>query len=427
MNMPQGPRLERAGLFGLCLLLMAAALQPCAAGAQTWSRKHQRPALFQIIALDASGESGWPFGAEDVAGDGIKQFDPDEAAVDLRSVYADARTTMLWLRAYVSDTVAPRAGVVAFFFIDSDAQIKTGGKAEGSVLWPAFSADPSGGGYERAIGLRGDGSLLGVFFWDAKQAAWIKQPERPSLATLETGLARDPLRLGGDDHAYFQVQLPLASYGLDLACTGTIFVRIWNDAPGNASFGDDDANAALCQPRLNLYGDPLILQSAACSGDGDCPAQSRCRQGVCLIDYECEDDTDCRDGERCSGGSCQRVVTAACTDGSDCDGLVCSAQQCVACSDTGATSCASDRLCEPNGSCVKPSDRETPASSAPPNTNGTLDADGGGRVRGGSFTCSLQRRGAGSSVRPWLLGFVAALLLRRRRRAAASSRRGDDR
>jgi hypothetical protein len=420
MNVPHGPRLERLVGFGLCLLLMAAASQPCAAGAQTWSLKHQRPALFQIIAVDSTGEPGWPFGAEDLAGDGNQKFDPAEAALDLRSVYADARAKNLWLRAYVSGSVAPATGVVAFFFIDSDAQAKTGGKAEGSVLWPAFTPDSSDGGYERAVGLRGDGSSIGVFFWDAKSAAWVKQPERPALATLETGVARDPLRLDGDDHAYFQVQLALASYGLDLDCTGTIFVRLWNDAAGKAS--DDDADAALCRPRLNVYGDPLILQSAACGGDADCPAQSRCREGVCLIAYSCDDDSDCRADEHCNAGTCQRVVTSACSDAKSCDGLVCASAHCVACSDEGADACPADQLCEPNGSCVSPADQKTPARSAPAGEAGTLEADGGGRVRGGSFTCSFQRQGSAASA-AWLwLGGLATALLQRRRRVALARR-----
>src|ERR1700759_3781948 len=94
-----------------CLLIgVAAALFiTSAAHAQTWSLKRQRPSLFEIIAVDRTAEAGWPFGQEDIAGDGVTTTEPDEAAVDLRSVYADARAKKLWLRAYVSATQTPTA------------------------------------------------------------------------------------------------------------------------------------------------------------------------------------------------------------------------------------------------------------------------------------------------------------------------------
>src|SRR5688572_16119937 len=89
------------------------------ARAQTWSSPRGRPALWQIISVDESGEAGWPYGAEDVAEDGIDSFDPDEAGADLRTVYADADATGLWIRAYVASEAAPPESVVAYFFIDS--------------------------------------------------------------------------------------------------------------------------------------------------------------------------------------------------------------------------------------------------------------------------------------------------------------------
>jgi hypothetical protein len=398
-----------AGLLGLSL---------CAAQAhaQTWSVMRERPSLFEIIAVDATGDASWPFGQEDVAGDGASTEQADEAAIDVRSVYADVRAERLWLRAYVAGKIVPDKNAVAFFFIDDDARTSSGGKAEGNPLGFALGADPTPGGYERAIGVRGDGTLLGVFFWDTSNKQWSQQPDKPVLASSEAGATRDPLRLLGDDHGYFQVDSSLASVGLDAACSGTIFVRTWNDATGKRAFGDDASERAFeCHAKLDTYGNPELLQSGSCKNDAGCPAQGQCRSGICLFSYECVTDEVCPSGEHCSGGACVKVVDQSCKQSADCAGLICDAGHCVACSATGAHACASGYLCAPDGSCLRAADGGSAGKNAGSAGHGSAAGSGGARVRGGAFTCSAARAGHTGSAPLWLLlGLFAAGRGRRR-------------
>lgn len=390
-------------------------LATASVSAQTWSARRERPALFEIIAVDPSAQPGWPFGSEDVAADGAQTFQSDEAAVDLRSIYADARANRLWVRVYTAATEPPAMNAVAFMFLDTDARAGTGGPAEGMAVWPAFEDDPSSGGYERAVGLRGDGTLVGVYAWDATERAWMRQPERPQQTRLETGVSRDPLRLAGDDHAYFQVELDLPAFELDDACDGTIFVRLWNDGTGARRFGDA-TTAGPCKPRLNRFGDPDVLQTATCDDDDSCPARGDCRDGTCVFAYECSQNAECRAGERCEGDVCVRVVeTMSCDGAADCDdGTVCVSGQCTTCRDSGARACAEGLVCTPRGSCIRPSDGEGGGG-----TGGRGEADGGDgpQVRGGAFTCSAGPLGRAGKHGAWL-GLGVALMVALRRRAA---------
>jgi hypothetical protein len=395
--------------------------------AQSWSLSRTRPSLFEIVAVDRTDAALWPFGQEDIAGDGLATVKPDEAAVDLRSLYADARAQRLWLRAYVAAKVAPDASALTFFFIDSDARAGTGGKASDTKLWPSLSADPSLGGYERAIALRGDGTLTGVYIWDTDKRQWIEQSNPARLVTPESGVDRDPLRLVGDEHGYVQVQLDLDTAGLDEACAANLFVRTWNDdSSGKRSFGDAlDVLAVSCRPRLNAFGDPVILQSDVCTSDASCPAAGRCRDGVCLFGYECSADAACRSGEHCTSQVCVRVGDEDCDKTSDCDGLVCAASRCAACSDTGARACESGRVCAPDGTCLDPAARSSSSSN-----NGRP----GERVRGGAFICATQPGGARVGAAWLALGFAALGAWHRRRRlrgkrpdAAAQTTNGGER
>jgi hypothetical protein len=396
--------------------------------AQTWSLERVYPTLFEIIAVDAvGGDTLWPYAQEDLADDGTQTLEADEAAVDLRSVYADARAKRLWLRAYVASKLTPGANALAFFFIDTDARTNTGGKADDHQIWSGLGSDPTPGGYERALGLRGDGTLFGVFFWDAQKKQWSKQAESPKLAATETGVARDPLRISGDDHGYFQVDLELTAAGLTANCDGTIFVRLWNDGSDKRKFGDDsDVQAVACHARLDRFGDPEPLRSDACTADAECPAQGHCSDGVCLFGYECNIDSACRTGEKCSAATCVRAVDKACKQSADCAGLVCDAGRCVACASSATRTCADGWLCAPSGEC-----RDTDASSQA-GTGGTTggaaaSAGNGAKVRGGSFSCAAGQQP--TSAQPWalLLGIAvcAALRGKRRPKARATCQGGD--
>src|SRR4051812_39304237 len=143
----------------IAIAIVGVSIGVSAASAQSWSNPRGRPPLWQIIAVDSSGETGWPYGAEDIAGDGAGKLDSDEASADLRSVYADADKDRVWLRSYVAATGTLSADLVMFFFIDADERSDTGGGADAIDLRPEFKRDPSAGGYERAIGVGADGKL----------------------------------------------------------------------------------------------------------------------------------------------------------------------------------------------------------------------------------------------------------------------------
>jgi len=386
----------------LIALLLGAALASHAgsAHAQTWGSGRSGPVLWQITSVDQSGEPGWPYGAEDIAADGVSAFLADEASADVRTVYADADAERLWLRAYVAAGTAPLASVVAFFFIDTDGRNDTGGAADGDVLEPTLSDDPTRGGYERALAVRGDGKALGAWDWSAQQRVWLPLSPRPSGLRAEVGRARDPIVLGAVEHGYLQVDAEHAISGLNASCGGTIFVRTRNLAAAPRAFGDDD-RAALCTVAADAYGDPVILRSYACRSDAECPSGGRCREGVCLFAYACATATDCPSGSRCSDNRCLRAVEQTCASGADCSGQACESGACVACTETGPRACSAGLSCSPNGTCVDPGAFEPGANWGP------------GKVQGGAFSCSASAQ-EGS---PWSLSLaVLALFLLARRR-----------
>ncbi len=397
--------ITRGAVFTLafCFATMAAH-----AFAQTWSSARGWPPLWQIVAIDRSGEAGWPYGQEDVAGDGLAAFADDEAGADLRTVYADADAQRLWLRAYMVSENPPAAALTAFFFLDIDARTDTGGPAQGAPLAAALSADPTHGGYERAIAVRGDGGLASMWEWDAQTAAWQPLQTRTGTLHAEVGRARDPLAIGPLQRAYVQADLAHELSGLNASCAGLVFVRLRYDSPPR-SFGDDAPEDVACRPQPDAYGDPAILRGSACDADADCPSSGRCRAGACLFTYDCSSDPDCRADERCMAGQCVRVVDGSCNTRADCAGLVCASGTCVACAESGARACSDGLWCAPNGGCV---DVAALPSSA--------------RVQGGAFHCAALPSARGPRL-GW--GILSVILLssgarrRRRFRARACARR----
>lgn len=402
-----------AALIGGLWVLVALPLG--SARAQEWAAQRARPSLFEIIALDALGGLGWPFGREDVAGDGAGTFEADEASTDLRSVYAVVHADQLWLRAYVQSDAGPTAGVTAYFFIDSDASTATGGKTLDATRFPELTTDASAGGYDHVLAVHGDGTSGGAFAWDAKQKAWREQ-SNPAIA-VDVGVAIDPLRLAGDEHGFLQARLPLAGFDIDAGCHSNIWVRISSVPPGSEGRRLVDQDVPVqCRAKLNVFGDPEILKSDVCSDDDSCPAAGRCRDGTCVFGYDCDSNADCRRGTRCEADRCVRLMEGVCDSSADCDGLLCESSRCTACSESGARACADSLVCTPLGACIRPAD---------------ADGGGGGRalaageqVRGGAFSCSASR-GVGPTGRAvaalWLsLGLCAAARGRTRRRRRES-------
>jgi hypothetical protein len=398
------------------------------ARAQTWSSPRGRPVLWQIVAIDESGETGWPYGGEDVAGDGLDSFDAEEAGADLRTVYADADAERLWIRAYVASESAPSASVIAYFFLDSDDRDGTGGDADSDALWPELTADPSAGGYERAIAARGDGTLGGAWRWDTQAGEWTAIAPPPPDDVVEIDRDLDPIRIGGPEHGYLQLELDHDVSGLDASCDGNIFVRMRHDGdPPARAFGDDDEQASACRLATDAFGDPIVLREPACSEDSDCPADGRCREGVCLFAYDCSGDDDCRTGEQCSAGACVRVVERSCGSDADCDGLVCADGDCAACAESGARACAAGLLCSPNGGCVDPEADPIGGGGSSGGAGGGSGAAAPGTTRGGAFHCAAARVGTGgATLGAFSLAFALATVsmrMRRRRSGARSERR----
>src|SRR5688572_22496664 len=74
------------------LLLVAAAGVVAAfsgpAEAQPWALGRQGPGLRELFAIDQTGETGWLYGQEDLAGDGLATFRQQEQSIDIRTAYA---------------------------------------------------------------------------------------------------------------------------------------------------------------------------------------------------------------------------------------------------------------------------------------------------------------------------------------------------
>ncbi len=384
--------------FAVAVICLGSALSS-KVSAQTWTSARGWPPLWQIIAIDQSAEPSWPYGPEDVAGDGLGTFQDDEARADLRTLYADADAERLWLRAYVVSASEPAPGLTATFFLDADARVDTGGPAYGDVFEPRLTPDPTRGGYERAIAVRGDGTVVDAWEWNAQRAAWQRLQARQGAIRVEVGRARDPLGIGAPDRGYLQTAIEHALSGLNASCAAQVFVRLrYESAP--RSFGDDAQEQAACRAPVDAYGDPVVLRSFVCDADADCPRAGRCRDGVCLFAYDCGIDADCRTGEHCSADQCVRAVTGGCSTNAECAGLVCEAGSCVSCTESGTRACADGRFCSPNGSCI---DAEVSSSSD--------------RVQGGAFHCAAAAGSRAPSAVGWLLSTMSLLgILRSRRR-----------
>jgi hypothetical protein len=402
--------------LSLALSVLLALLHARVASAQTWSEAREDPALWQIVTIDGTGETDFPYGSEDVAGDGLGTFSAAEASSDLRSVYATTDPMRLWLRAYLAASVAPGATLDAFFFIDADARNSTGGPAQGMELDAALTKDPTSGGYEVAVRVRGNGMVQGVFAWNASMRAWLENLDAAAPEVSgEAGVSLDPLAIGQARHGYVQLALLHSLSGLSQSCGGTLFVRVLGEGPAMRSFADDAPEELACHAAEDEHGVPIVLQPEGCDSDAQCPADGICRDGVCLFAYACDANDDCPSGYSCTQNRCVRVVSGTCDGAADCAGLVCDAARCVACTQSGARACASGLTCSPDGSCVDTDDVGGSAGNGGP--------EGPGKVRGGAFSCALgASRASASSL---VLLALALLVLRERRRRRTRHARPD--
>jgi hypothetical protein len=239
------------------------------------------------------------------------------------------------------------------------------------------------------------------------------------VAEAERGVARDPLRLLGDDRVYAQVSLELAEAKLDEHCLANIFARTWNDQDARA-FGDAiNSFAVTCHAPLNEFGDPMLLRSDRCSSDDSCPGGGRCREGICLFSYECNGAAACQANQRCTNNVCVHFREESCSASAQCAGLICASAQCVTCADGAERACSGDGVCAPDGRCLSP-------TAAYSGNSDSGDLASGERVQGGALSCSLTR--AGSSM-PWVWLTLLPIAWRRteRRLRRLRSERGGER
>jgi OOP family OmpA-OmpF porin len=400
-------------IIGACLV----ALSPSPALA-SWAEQRTTPHLLDLVAIDRTGEEGWLFGLEDVAGDGIDRFEAAERGIDLRTAYAASDSGRLWLRAYVSFESAPPDDLRVFFFIDTDHDAATGGDAVAPEIDAAFTRDAAPEGYDVVVGMQSGTALGGVWRWDRDAATYVPLDQAPLGAVVENGTDIDGLNLAGARHGYLQVSLDLDALDIRPSCDARLLVRSTSDQGGDLDVGVLGPCIAADGDH-NRVGDLLeVMASESCDSDDQCPASGLCLSGRCLFPSYCRADADCDEGERCgSNAICRAQGGEPCAGPDTCqDGLVCDDNPavCRACSDDD--SCESGERCAASGRCVNES---TSSGSSADNDLGIV-LDRGQEIQGGAGTCGL---GVPVPRRAFaLLAFVglAALGLARRRRGVSA-------
>lgn len=373
------------------------------ARAQTWADGRTTPRLGELVAVDATGERRWPFGAEDVAGDGLDTFGRQEQSRDLRSVYAAADAERFWARVYVSDPQAVANGLAVYVFVDSDDNTNTGGGADAVAFAAAFDTDPTPGGYDYVLGLEGSERVLGVWEWDRANVAYEDVALEEGDALAEAGVNSDPLFLNGNAHGYLQGSVDLAVLGLTPACRANVYVRSVEGMGAMADGDLDVGRVSACHP-ADANDDQIadIAEPDRCEADEECPARGVCVDGECVLPHLCGLDRDCDAGEVCRDGRCLARGGDDCSSDRDCNGLVCSSGECVACTMDGM--CSSGR-CGPDGRCTGAAASEDGILLAPDE-----------EVQGGALTCAWRPPVRGAGLGALLAAALAGLWAFRKRR-----------
>jgi outer membrane protein OmpA-like peptidoglycan-associated protein len=370
------------------------------ASAATWAEERTTPRVVDLAIVDRSGEPGWLFGREDVAGDGLERFEAPERGIDLRSAYVASDGERLWARAYVSSAEAPSPALRVYVFIDADDDAATGGAGSSADIDPALGGESSRGGYDVVLGMRAGTVVGGVWLWSDQRDRYEPATLPPLAALAESGVDRDPLRVLTDSHGYVQLSLESRSLGVDASCAARVLLRSTaGDGPSDGDVGElarcvsGDADGDGARDALEATLEP------GCERDDQCPAGALCMDRRCVLPAYCGGAADCADDESCDTNDvCRADGGDACNaEGGCAGGLVCEASTtCRACSNDGE--CGDGRRCAESGRCVTGD-----AASA---------ADGvalaaGQQVQGGAGTCSTAS-GAGSAS---AAAFVSLLLL----------------
>ncbi len=397
------------------------------ARAQTWTNGQETPRMLDLVEIDRCGEGGWPFGNEDVAGDGTQLLTAEEARHDLRSVYANTDSGRFWLRIYVSASDTPPDTLTAYLFVDADGNSSTGGPATGEELDPRLSEDPSAGGYEYAVAMPAADTAPTVWSWNEAAGTYGEAQVTPAQASLECAQDTDPLLIGDDIHGY--VQLEIESNVIDVAdaCGVDLFVRSTSDSaavePGDLELGDKSACVAP-DANSDRIPDPSVPQE--CDSSDDCPWNGLCVDGNCLLPRGCDSARDCDSDEICTvDGHCVVAGGAACETAADCDGLICDDGECVACV-PDADECDADSVCGPDGRCVPASGIQGTGGRGGQSAEGDHAGNAGialaedEEVTGGAFRCSVEPAQSAATPRLAVLVTLGLLGQRRRRRGTAA-------
>src|SRR5688572_10956070 len=271
------------------------------AGAATWTGGGTTPTLGDIVVIDATGETEWPYGFEDLAGDD-ETFEQAEQAVDIRTAYATTDNTHFWFRTYMSSEIVVGADVTVYVFIDADENPATGGDADAEID-PDLGPDPTGGGYEFAFGVRGDGLLVGVWTWDNPSSSWVLNPDVVAPeGESEAEVDVDSILVGAASHGYVQASIDQSLLGLDPACDARLFIRSLDAS--TADTNNFDVETPCIPSDTNDDGVPDILVPEGCTSDDQCPFGGVCVDGECVLTEPCEEDGDCDADEVCDDGQC---------------------------------------------------------------------------------------------------------------------------
>lgn len=261
-------------------LVLAGVIFPALANAQTWADERTTPALSELVSVDRTGEPSWLFGAEDIAGDGLNQFEPAEQSADVRSAYVTTDSRRLWTRVYVSSQEPPEE-LAVFAFVDTDRDPRTGGSSSAPEVDPALETQPRVGGYELVLEMRAAPAVGRAYRFSSANDEFEEIADlEPLELSAETGTHLDPLRLGAPENGYVQLALTLAPVGLAVTCEADFLFR----SSGGMGIADLDVGVAgPCVPRDdNDNGLADVAETdAACTTDDQCPADGVCREGRC--------------------------------------------------------------------------------------------------------------------------------------------------